>query len=434
MSTLLWRDRLVAINAGLLTALFFLIPTQVAPAWILTGLMLVLWLIEGRWQQKWQALRSNPVFWIFQAYFWWVVVSTLWTSDMAEGRNMVSRYLVFLLAVVYFTVARREHTERYLVAFALGVVLCEALATYNWLQVNHYPDWPHGVRAQKNALETAPFVDRILFGPVLAFAGYVGAWKAVTTSGRTRTAWAFTVLSAFAVLSFSGSRVGVISFSLMMALLAFQTLADRRGVAVMAAGLALMGCAAGLYALSDTHTKDRIGQVFLESRQLDTAVNESLPHRYKMAVNTLHIIAEQPWLGVGAGDFAAEYKAVNIQRSPAWMPTRNPHNQLLFNLATTGIVGGLLLFAIWIAPPWLTRLWPDDGLRPLRIGLPVFYFFICLSESYIWRSNTGLMFMLFSALLYGPRPMSLPGEAARRSAEPRRDSAPASGRTATRSR
>jgi O-antigen ligase len=144
-----------------------------------------------------------------------------------------------------------------------------------------------------------------------------------------------------------------------------------------------------------------------------------------MAVNTLHIIGEHPWLGVGAGDFVAEYKAVNDQRSPAWMPTRNPHNQLLFNLATTGVLGGVLLFAVWVAPPWLTRHWPDDGLGPLRVGLPLFYFFICLSESYIWRSNTGLMFMLFSALLYGPRPTSLPGEAAYPPVVPHRDSDPA---------
>ena len=419
----MWRDRLATINSGLLVALFFLVPTQIAPAWVLTGLMLVFWLIEGRWQQKWQALRGNPVFWVFQAYFWWVVVSLLWTADMRAGWHMVSRYLFFMLAALYFTVARREHTHRYLLAFAISVVLCEALATYNWLHLNHYPDWPNGLRAPKDAMETAPFVDRILFGPALAFAGYVGAWKAVTTLGRVRIAWAVTVFSAFAVLSFSGSRVGMISFSLMMALLAFQRLAKRRWVAVMSAAAVLVGCGIGLYAFSDTITKERIGKIISESRQLDTGVNESLPHRYTMAVNTLHIIAEHPWLGVGAGDFIPEYTAVNDQRSPAWIVARSPHNQLLFNLATTGIVGGLLLLAIWIAPPWLTRRWPDDGLRPLRIGLPVFYFFICLSESYLWRSNTGLMFMLFSALLYGPRPrpMSVPGEA------PRRDSAPAGG-------
>ncbi|OYT99599.1 MAG: hypothetical protein CFE40_07180 [Burkholderiales bacterium PBB1] len=401
------------INSALLVALFFLVPTQIAPAYVLTGLMLVFWLIEGQWQQKWQTLRSNPVFWVFQAYFWWVVVSLLWTSDMTRGWNMVSRYLFFLLSVLYFTVARREHTGRYLAAFAIGVGLCEVLAIYNWLHLNHYPDWPDSLRAPKDAMETAPFVDRILFGPVLAFAGYLGAWKAITTSGRIRLAWALAVLSTFAVLSFSASRVGMIGFSLMMALLAYQQLVRHRWLALAGAVVVLAACASALYVFSDTVTRERIGQIFSESHQLDTAVNESLPHRYKMAVNTMHIIAEHPWLGVGAGDFTAEYKAVNDQRSPAWKPTHNPHNQLLFNLAITGVLGGVLLFAVWIAPPWLTRRWPDDGLRQLRIGLPVFYFFICLSESYLWRSNTGLMFMLFAALLYGPRPITWSEDSAR---------------------
>lgn len=403
-TTPLWRDRLPLINSALLATLFFLIPTQIAPVYVLTAVMLILWLIEGRWPQKWQTLRGNPVFWVFQAYFWWVVVSLLWTDHMAQGGRMVSRYLFFLLSALYFTVVRREHTGRYLVAFASGVVMCEVLATYNWLHLHHFPDWPAGVRAQKGALEIAPFVDRILFGPALAFAGYIGAWQATLSTGRTRVVWAATALTAFAMLSVSASRVGMIGFSLMMALLVFQKLAHRRAMALLGAAAVLTGCVLGLYALSDANTKERIGQIFSESQQLDTAVNESIPLRHLYVINCWQIIKQHPWLGVGAGDFTAEYKIVNDQHSPSWQPTRNPHNQMLFNLVTTGVFGGVLLLAVWVAPPWFARHGPDDGLRPLRLALPVFYFFICLSESYLWRSNTGLMFILFSALLYGPGP------------------------------
>jgi O-antigen ligase len=217
-------------------------------------------------------------------------------------------------------------------------------------------------------------------------------------------AWSLTVASAFVALSFSGSRAGLVVYTLMMALFAFQALARRRIFALAVASAMLVGIPIGLYALADPATTQRMGLIFSESHQLDSAVNASIPHRYTMAVNSLHLIAEHPWLGVGSGDFVAEYKAINDQRSPAWIAPRNPHNQLLFTVVTTGVFGGLLLLAVWFAPPWLSRRWPDDGLRPLRIGLPVFYFVVCLSESYIWRTNTGLMFVLFSALLYGPGP------------------------------
>ena len=130
--------------------------------------------------------------------------------------------------------------------------------------------------------------------------------------------------------------------------------------------------------------------------------------RHNMAINTLHIVAEQPWLGVGAGDFEAAYMEMNARRTPGWDETRNPHDQLLFTLATTGIFGAALLLAAWFAPLWIHRH-RRDGLGRLGVGLVVFYFTICLAESYLWRTNTGLMFALFSALLYGPAPPAVAG-------------------------
>ena len=405
MSPQAWRERIPIVNSALLAALFFLVPTQVAPAYVLSAVMLALWVVEGRLHDKWQALRSNPVFWIFQAYFGWYVVSLAWTDDLVAGGGMVSRHLFFLLAALYFTVARREHTTRYLVAFAAGVLLCELLAGYNWLQLNRYPQWPAGWRAAKDAMETAPFVDRIMFGPTLAFAGYIAAWQALVSrrAGRHGVAvvWASGWLVTLGVLSFSGSRTGMLGFSLMMALLTMQRLTRHRVWAAAGAAVVLVGTAGALYAMSDTTTRQRVLDGFSEARDLDGAVNMSVPLRYTMAVNTLHIIAEQPWLGVGAGDFVTAYEEMNARRSPAWNAPRNPHNQLLFTMATTGVLGGVLLLAVWFAPPWLHRR-KQDGLGPLRIALPVFFFTICLAESYLWRSNTALMFALFSALLYGP--------------------------------
>lgn len=409
MSVQIWRAQIPAINSALLAALFFLIPTHIAPVYVLSAVMLLLWGLEGQLHLKWRTLRSNPVFWIFLAYFGWYLTSLLWTEDLEVGRSMVSRHLVFLLAGLYFTVARREHTLRYLVAFTAGVLLCDLLASYNWLQLNRYPEWPAGLRAEKDAMETAPFVDRILFGPTLAFAGYLAAWQAWMglRSGRrlAATAWAASWLASLVVLSFSGSRTGMIGFVLMMGVLTLQMLSRYRLWAWAAAAIVLAGAAGGLYATSDEITRERVALGWSEVHNLDGAgtVNQSIPHRYMMAVNTLDIIAEHPWLGVGAGDFTREYKVVNDRRSPAWISPRNPHNQMLFTVATTGVLGGVLLLAVWFAPPWLNRH-RCDGLGVLRVGLPVFFFAICLAESYLWRTNTGLMFVLFSALLYGPLP------------------------------
>jgi O-antigen ligase len=36
----------------------------------------------------------------------------------------------------------------------------------------------------------------------------------------------------------------------------------------------------------------------------------------------------------------------------------------------------------------------------VRVALPLLFAVICLAESYLWRSNTGLMFVAFSSILY----------------------------------
>ncbi len=401
MASPVWRGRIPAINSVLLAILFFLVPTKIAPAYAVSALMLVLWAAEGRWSDKWQALRGNAAFWILQSYFWLFVVSLAWSDNQAAGRTLATRYLLFLMAAVYFTVAKREHTTRYLAAFAAGVVMCELLAGYNWVRLYHRPDWPIGWHASRDLFETAPFVDRIMFGPIVAFAGYISAWQALTSRRRARIGWALVWAITLIGLSFSAGRAGMVSFALMMGLLTLQRLAHHRVLAATGAMIVMVGSALAMYAMADSATQKRVQDVFTEAQALESVEETSLAHRYTMLTNTLHIIAEQPLLGVGAGDFRSTYKQMNERRSPNRKATNNPHNQLLYTVATTGVFGGLLLLVVWFAPPWIHRH-RQDGLAHLRVALPIFFFAICLSESYLWLPNTGLMFVLFSALLYGP--------------------------------
>jgi O-antigen ligase len=204
------------------------------------------------------------------------------------------------------------------------------------------------------------------------------------------------------VLSFSASRTGVMAFVLLMVLWAVQAFPGRRMLALGGSCAVLCASAASLVLLSDQVTRARFAEAVMEFRQLDSGVNLSVPLRANLAVNTLHIIAEHPWLGVGAGDWKSAYADMNARRTPAWNTPRNPHNQLLFATVLTGPIGGALVVALWFVPPWLHRH-RRDGLGGLRAGLALLFAAICMAESYFWRSNTGLMFVIFSAMLYGPR-------------------------------
>jgi O-antigen ligase len=396
-----FRERIPYVNSWLLTALFFMIPIQVAPAYILSALMLVLWLIEGRFREKLGILRAEPMAWIFAAYYGVFLLSLLWTADMAWGWRMVNKQNFFLLFLLYFTVARREHVARYLTAFLLSIAMCEMLAYYNWVDLHLWPQLPDGVRADKGVLDTAPFVDRIMYAPALALAAYVAGHR-VLFGGVGKTArWACALLWVTTVgnLLISGGRAGVVGFLVMVAVLAFQKFSRRPLLAVMAAAVVVGGIVVGGYHSSD-YFRLRVNDAVDQVQHYEERPNSSVGLRITYAMNAWRIFSANPLLGVGAGDYPVEYQLVNAIHTPQWTPAWNPHNQYLLALTSAGILGGLALAMVLLFP--MARAWrsPDDWRHPLRIALPMLLLTICLFESYLMRSNISMMYVLFTAALW----------------------------------
>ena len=391
-----FRSRIKDINAWLFASIFFFLPIHVSPAYQITFVILVLSLMEGDFANKWQRLRREPLFWIFQAFFWVFVVSLLWTEDMAAGKRMVGRYGFFLLSGLYLTIARPDLLPRCIGFFLAGCAFTETLAYYNWLQMHVFTDWPAGIRVRKSPEDTAPFVDRILYTPALAWAGYLAMRQALKESGVLRIVYAALSLATVGNLIFSGGRTGLVAFLVLLGLFVFQRFAKRPITAIIAA-LSLVGgiTAAGYF--SNDYFKQRVDAATHEVTHYKEAVNTSVGLRINFYINTWNVFSENPLIGVGGGDFTAEYKHMNERNSPQWMSTFNPHNQYLFVLSTTGLLGGIIMLLVYMPP----ALWkgPKDALSEQRWALFTFIACISIFESYLWRSNTSLLFVLFSTLL-----------------------------------
>lgn len=353
-------------------------------------------MIEGDFANKWQRLRREPLFWIFQAFFWVFVLSLLWTDDMAAGKRMVGRYGFFLLSGLYLTIARPDLLPRCIGFFLAGCAFTEALAYYNWLQMHVFTEWPDGIRVQKSLEDTAPFVDRILYTPALAWAGYLTMHQALNTRGIQRITYGGLALTTIGNLIFSGGRTGLVAFLVLLGLLVFQRFAKRPITALVVATSLVGGITVAGYS-NNTYFKNRLDEAVHEVTNYKEAVNTSVGLRINFYINTWRIFAENPLLGVGGGDFTTEYTRMNERRSPQWVGTHNPHNQYLFVLSTTGLLGGAIMLVVYF-PPALWRK-SKDALSEERWALFTFIACISIFESYLWRSNTSLLFVLFSTLL-----------------------------------
>jgi O-antigen ligase len=393
------REQIPLINSWLLAGVFFTIPLTIAPAYWLSALMLILWLAEGRYAARLRALAAEPLVWLFAAYYAVFAVSLLWTDDLDWGRRMTGRQGFFLLFALYFSVARREHFGRYVSAFLLSIACCELLAFYNWAQMFVWPDLPDGLRVEKGAEDTAPFVDRMMYTPALALAGYLAGHRLLfeARTARTRLLYLIFFVTTLINLLISGGRAGVLGFLVLLTLLVFQRFARRPLFAAVLACVLSLGIVLGGYAGND-YFRDRVDLGIDQLVNYQDRPNTSISLRIVYARNAWRMIAESPWLGVGIGDYLTEYTKVNALHTPEWEPVYNPHNQYLYALANAGIPAGLLLLAVLGYP--LVRRGPDDGRQRIRKALPVLFIPICVFESYLMRSNLSMMYVLFLAALW----------------------------------
>jgi len=399
------RERIAPVNAWLLTAIFFFIPIQAAPAYLLSALLLVLWIVEGRLGPKLRALAAEPLVWIFLGYWGVLALSMLWTEDTDWGWRMVRRQNFFLLFLLYFSVARREHFDRYVAAFLASIALCEALAFYNWTQMHVWPALPEGIRVDKGTGETAPFVDRIMYTPILALAGYLAGHRLLfdaRTMGQ-RLLYGGLLVATTLNLVIGGGRAGMVGFLALFALLVFQRFARRPVIATALATVLAGGIVLGAYHSND-HFKGRVDAAFDEIVNFRERPNTAPSLRIVYAINAWRIFSAQPLLGVGIGDYRAEYERVNAIHTPQWGAAWNPHNQYLYVLTAAGLAGGVALALVLGVP--LLRRGPADGRERIRRAPPLLLIVICLSESYLLRSNVSLMYVLFLAALWCgvPRP------------------------------
>ena len=399
MSLTQLRERIPLVNSWLLAAIFFCIPVQVAPAYVLSAVMLLLWLVEGSLRSKLRELAGEPLVWIVLGCYGVLLLSLLWSDDRSWGWQMMQRHRFLLLFPLYFSVARREHFGRYVGAFLVSIALCEALAFYNWARLYHWPGLPEGIRVEKSADDTAPFVDRIFYTPALALAGYLAGHRLLFDAATMRRRLVYGALLATTTLNLviAGGRTGMVGFLALLVLLAFQRFARRPVVAASVATAVVAAVLAGGY-LGSSYFKSRVDNAVDTFVHYRERPESSVSLRLVYAMNALRIYAAHPLLGVGVGDYPKEYERVNAIHTPQWEPAWNPHNHYLFVLTAAGIPGGIALALVLGYP--LRRRGPPDGRERIRRAVPVLMITICLFESYLLRSNVSMMYMLFTAALW----------------------------------
>lgn len=404
--SVVWRDQLGIWQSYLLIAFVFFMPISSAAPNLILLVILLFWLVEADFSRKWQQMRQHPLLFPMLAFALLYPVSLLWTEDMAWGQHMVERHVIFLLFPLLLTVVRKDHISLYFSAFIAAMTLSELASYAVWF---HWVSIP-GI----DPLDPAGFLGHWEYNPFLALAIYLMVYQLLFKSVASWQRRLFVVFIVTMTINMfiTGGRIGQIAYFALMGLLLLQFFAykGRLKQGVLAGVIALPLIFALAYQSSDLF-QTRVDKAINEIQTHDETKTGSVNARFIYWQNTLAMIPEHVWLGVGIGDFPDAYNQFVGDRVPPetlmgkWgegTGHNQPHNQYLFELASFGVLGFLIFVWLW-ASIIRHAIVQKDGHAHWRWAFVTLTLIVMLTDSYLLVQAFSYWFVFMMATLWQPR-------------------------------
>lgn len=391
---------IATINSYLLVLLAFFFMTSIAIGNFLLFLILLLWLLEGNFQEKMCRLRGNPFVYAALAFVGLHFVGLLWTSDWEFAAFVIKKEIKYLMIPVLMTVIRREHMHLYIIAFIASMIMMVGISYAVYTGV--IP--PYSILGVEDPNNPTPFVHHIVYNPVLAFVLYLLLYAAFMMQNLAK-GWRALALLLFVIMGINmfvtAGRMGQLVFLVLIALFVFQYYRGKLLQPLLLALALVLIIAPSAYKLSPM-VQQRVQLAVYEISNFEQEANSSAGLRVIMLLNSLEIIRDNPIIGVGTGDYRMEYRIVNQQNYPE--ATRgevltHPHNVYVQEMVQFGLLGLAVLGYIFYSM-WIMYRRSSSPYRPIMLAFPVFYGVIFLSDGYIMDHYLTFLFLLFGAMLY----------------------------------
>ncbi|ANW02340.1 O-antigen ligase family protein [Bradyrhizobium icense] len=320
------------------------LPWSTTAVSVFTALWMVTVLPTIDWQAFFESLRASarslPL-----VFFALALAGVLWADDTAAVKLLGLSPVVKLLAIplLIYHYQRSERGHWVLIAF---LVSCVLLMGVSW--VTYFADW----KAHPDGLAGVPVRNYIDQSHEFALCLFAIAPLLLSFTANGHRAWAL-VLAAI-MLGFycdmrfvATSRTALVCFPALLVLFAVRYLNRRHAICL----LALAAIVEGAVLLASPYLRDRVERTVQDSQvavdtNAATATSNGLRLAYWRA--SVRSISEAPMFGHGTGSTKQLFDREAAGRSGEWgRSIRNPHNQTLYVAIQWGMLGALILYAMW---------------------------------------------------------------------------------------
>jgi len=374
----------------------FVLPISRAGVSLFSILFVVLWIYEGNFKQKWVLIKNNKVLLSFLLFIFFSALSILWTENMNDAKRPLRMLTYFFTLYVIATSLKKEYLHHIITAFLLGMFISEVISYgvyFEWWQF-------------KNAtpLNPSPFMYHIDYSVFLAFTSILLLnrifSKRYTTQEKivlliffcTVTGNLFIGVGRTGQLAFLG---GIIVMSILHFKLSYKSIISSLLLITVIFTLA--------YNVSDNFNR-RVHQALGDINKIQNMdFKSSWGIRAAFWLTTFEIVKENPFIGVGIGDYMQETKKEieKVKYDPAkfdkeFMSTNTPHNQFLLIVLQSGLIG-LFLFLYFIYA-LLTLPIEDPEWKELSIIFVTIFSISCIADTFFMHQFTVALFAFFIGL------------------------------------
>ena len=318
------------------------------------SIFMVLWLLvvlpTVRWPEFFEALRA-PASYLPLAFLALAMAGLFWTDDSwpvgIQGFVPVSKLLAVPLLLYHYERSERGHW----VLFAF-LAACVLLMGLSW--VTYFADW----KAQPGGIAGVPVRNYIDQSHEFAVCLFIMAPLILSLAANGHRGW--TLAFAAVMLGFyldmrfvATSRTAFAYFPILLILFAVRYLNRRYAVYFL-----LLAAAVEFgVLLSSPYLRDRVGRTVQDykvdrdtnvGRDTNAAAATSNGLRLAYWRVSIRSISEAPVFGHGTGSTQQLFSREAEGKSGEWANIiRNPHNQTLYVAIQWGVLGCLVLYAMW---------------------------------------------------------------------------------------
>ena len=320
-----------------------------------TGILLVLWLLALIPTLEWVDLRrelvtaagSLPVL-----LFLLGVLGILWADvtliERWKGLDSFFKLLAIPLLLVQF-----RRSDRGSLVLAAYVASCVVLLVMSSV----FAAWPlnillfthdYGVPVRNAATQSGEFVTCI-FGLLFLAVDYFERRRWLWLVGLVAVLFGMFVN----ILYVATGRTSLILILVLLVLFAAKKLSTR-GILILLAGAILAG---SLTWVSSSYLRRQTTQIWTDFQKYEaTDERNSSGERIEFWKKSMKFVREAPFIGHGTGSIHSLFvKSTVGQTGAAASATTNPHNQTFAVAIQIGLVGAIVLWAMWVAHLFLFR-------------------------------------------------------------------------------